>query len=121
MGPNLGIRIFSTPSSFNLIWKLGSPAATRSVSKATLGYSTSLTLTTRGSLRLTPSISGNVFAIPTPAASRFKPSMLDIMPGYCTIRSTNSGRMILTPTCLGGFLDRAAGTELSTTGFSCRV
>ena len=36
-GPNLGMRIFSTPYSFSLTWNVLSPAATRKVSKLKLG------------------------------------------------------------------------------------
>ena len=81
IGPNWGMRNLSTPNSFNLIWKLGSPANTLRVSNARLGYSTPFTATTIGSLLVTPSTSGMVLTIPTPAACSSNSGILAIIPG----------------------------------------
>ena len=54
------------PSGLNLISKLGSPAITRSVSSARLGYNTPSTTATVGMRLTTPSISGSVETIPAP-------------------------------------------------------
>ena len=69
IGPNFGIRIFSTPFSFNLTWNVVSAPATRNVSIARLGYNLPPLEITNGVRRTTPSISGNVFTIPTPTAA----------------------------------------------------
>ena len=80
-GPNCGIRIFSTPFSFILTWNVESPAATRSVSIAKLGYNFPSTAMISGARRTTPSISGNVLIIPTPAAADSNTAVLAMMPG----------------------------------------
>ena len=84
--PNLGMRNLSTPNELNLIWKLGSPAITRSISKLNAGYNLPLLLTTKGIRLLTPSISGSVLTIPTPVADCSNSGILAIIPGYVIIR-----------------------------------
>ena len=116
-GPNFGIRIFSTPSSLSLTWKVESPAATRSISMARPAYSLPSTVTIKGTRRLTPSTSGSVFTIPTPAAAFSNDGMLAINPGYCTIRSNHSGPSIALPEILGVFFVCSLGTDPSTTGY----
>ena len=77
----LGIRIFSTPLLFNLTWKVLSPASSLSTSKLTLGYRLPELPTNNGRRRFTPSISGKVLAMPTPAAAFSNSGMLAMSPG----------------------------------------
>ena len=82
IGPNFGIRIFSTPLLFNFTCTVVSLAATRNDSIARLGYNFPSTVVIKGMRLLTPSTSGNVLTVPTPAAEFSSTGMLAINPGY---------------------------------------
>ena len=118
IGPNLGIRIFSTPLGASLTWNVVSPAATRRTSMLRLGNSLPLLAMMRGILRATPSTSGSVTTLPMPMAFSSSWGMFAIIPGQFIIWSIYSGLRIAAPGLRAVFLSLALGMLVRMIGLS---